>query len=70
MLARKTNLKDNLTDVMRHLLVRSDPIVRSHRKILTCSLCTKTGHTKRSCPDRPGLPFNAYDDIVQDFFVT
>ena len=69
MLARKTNLKDNFTDVIKRLLVRSDPTVRSHKRVFICSHCNAKGHTKRSCPSRRKAKFDAYDDIVKDFFL-
>jgi hypothetical protein len=49
MLARKTNLLDNLTDVFAHLWIRSDPVIRSKKKTLECTHCSGFGHTKRSC---------------------
>ena len=69
MLARKTNLKDNFTDVIKRLLVRSDPQVRSHKRVFKCTHCNALGHTKRSCPIRKKPKWDAYDDIVKDFFI-
>ena len=69
LLARKTNLKDNFTDVIKRLLVRSDPEVRSHKRVFICSNCNALGHTKRSCPSRKKAKYDVYDDIVKDFFV-
>ena len=69
MLARKTNLQDNLTDVAKHLLIRSDPTVRSYKRILQCSVCKVKGHTKRSCPTRKQKSKTSYDELVGDFFL-
>ena len=69
MLARKTSLKDNLTDVAKHLLIRSDPIVRSYKRILYCSVCKGKGHTKRSCPLKKQKNKTSYDELVGEFFL-
>lgn len=70
MLARKTNLADNLRDVFMHLWLRSDPKIRSQARTLQCSLCGGIGHTKRSCPTRNQTCLNSYDAEVQEFFVS
>lgn len=54
-LARKTNQLENLTDVASRLWVKSDPIIRSKKRDLYCTVCDKfSDHTIRSsqCPQK------------------
>ena len=71
LLARKNNLFLNLFDVWRALMVRSDPVIRSKKRKLICSVCKGEGHTKRSCPKRDELTkqgcANEYDDLFNNF---
>ena len=60
-LARNTVLMDNVHDVHKFLFTRSDPLVRTHRRMLTCSVCDGKGNTKRSCP----TVGNSYDDLFK-----
>ncbi len=69
LLARKTSLDDNLRDVFKHLWVRSDPVIRSHARVLLCSHCQEEGHTKRSCPERFHSCTEEDDSKVEQFFV-
>ena len=69
-LARKTSLKDNLTDVAKHLLIRSDPIIRSYKRVLSCTICKEKGHTKRSCPLKKQKNKTSYDELVGEFFLS
>ena len=73
LLARKNNLFLNLFDVWRALMVRSDPVIRSKKRKLTCSVCKGEGHTKRSCPKRDELTkqscANEYDDLFSSFVI-
>ncbi len=52
LLSRKTSLEDNLYDVFKHLWVRSDPVIRLHTRVLSCTFCDAQGHTKRTCSKR------------------
>ena len=47
--ARKTNQHDDLTDCLKRLWDKSDPMVHELRNRLHCSHCDTTGHTVRSC---------------------
>ena len=51
---RKDSAINCLKDMLIHARVRSDPIVRSFRRILTCPVqsCGQEGHTRRGCPLR------------------
>ena len=73
-LARKTNQVENLTDVSTRLWVKSDPIVRSLKRTLYCTLCEKIGeHTKRSpqCPQKIIMyPRQSDDAFVNQFIIT
>ena len=73
LLARKNNLFNNLFDVWRALIVRSDPVIRSRKRVLTCKVCKSVGHTKRSCPRRDELTkqgcANEYDDLFSSFVI-
>jgi hypothetical protein len=69
MLALKTNLLDNLTDVFLHLWIRSDPVIRSKKISLECIRCSGFGHTKRSCPQLHYKEKGLYDEMVQSYFV-
>ena len=73
LLARKNNLFLNLFDVWRALMVRSDPIIRSKKRQLYCSVCKGEGHTKRSCPKRDELTKqtcqNEYDDLFNSLII-
>ena len=68
-LARKTSLKDNLSDVFSHLFVRSDPVIRCQRRVLECSHCHDYGHSKRSCPSRRQMCASSDDALVQNIFM-
>lgn len=68
-LARKTSLSDNLSDVFSHLFIRSDPIIRSQKRLLECSVCSVIGHTKRSCPSLAQTYSSSDDAIVKNLFV-
>jgi hypothetical protein len=70
-LSKKSSLKDNLTDTHGHLWIRSDPIIRLKPPVLECSLCSGTGHTKRSCLTREDIASSStsYDDIVEGYFL-
>ena len=50
-LARKTTQQANLTDVLTRLWIKSDPIVRSYRRVVKCSFCNGP-HNVRSCPKK------------------
>jgi predicted RNA-binding protein with PUA domain len=69
MLARETNLLDNLTDVFPHLWIRSDPVIRSKKRTLECTHCSGFGHTKRFCPQLHNKEKSSYDDMVESYFV-
>ena len=47
-LARKTTQTANLSDVFTRLWIKSDPIIRCHRRVVKCSFCGE--HNVRSCP--------------------
>ena len=71
-LARKTNQVENLTDVSTRLWVKSDPIVRSLKRTLYCTLCEKVGeHTKRSpqCPQKIIMSPRQSDDAFFNQFI-
>ena len=68
LLARKNNLFLNLFDVWRQLMVRSDPVIRSKKRKLTCSVCKGEGHTKRSCSKRNELTKQGCSDEYDDLF--
>ena len=68
-LARKTSLRANLSDVFTHLWVRSDPVVRAHQRTVSCSHCFREGHSIRSCPQRISSCDNSDDAKVASFFV-
>jgi len=68
LLARKNNLFLNLFDVWRQLMVRSDPVIRSKKRKLTCSVCKGEGHTKRSCSKRDELTKQGCSDEYDDLF--
>ncbi len=68
-LARPNSLENNLRDTFKQLWVRSDPVIRSKRRILECSLCSKEGHTRRSCPDKKVREKSSYDELVEEFFL-
>ena len=65
-LARKTSLYENLYDVFTFLYTRSDPLVRSKRRVHKCSFCSKQGHTKRSCPKRKVTVIRSYDALFEE----
>ena len=73
LLARKNNLFNNIYDTWRALMVRSDPVIRSRKRKITCSVCKSEGHTKRSCPKRDELTkqgcINEYDDLFSSFVI-
>jgi hypothetical protein len=69
MLARKTNLLDNLTDVFAHLWIRSDLVIRSKKRTLECIHCSGFSHTKRSCPQLHYKEKISYDEMVESYFV-
>ena len=73
LLARKNNLFNNIYDVWRALIVRSDPVIRSRKRKLTCKVCNSVGHTKRSCPRRDELTkqgcANEYDFLFSSFVI-
>ena len=68
-LARKTSLNDNLSDVFSHLFVRSDLIIRNQRRVLECSVCHEFGHTKRSCQRRVQTCSSSDDSLVENLFI-
>ena len=47
--ARKTSMADNLRDVWVKLFKRTDPLIRSHKRRLHCTLCDGDGHSYRCC---------------------
>ena len=47
--ARKISFLDNVSDVMRKLNYRSDPLVRDHDPKLFCDYCGSGGHTVVGC---------------------
>ena len=68
-LASKDSLEHNLFDVFTFLYTRSDPIVRSKRRTLHCSVCSKQGHTKRSCPTRKVGVISSYNAMFEDLLL-
>ena len=73
-LARKTSQVENLTDVSTRLWIKSDPIVRSLKRDLYCTLCEKVGdHTIRSsqCPQKLATsPRQSDDSLFKQFIIT
>ena len=71
-LARKTNQIENLTDVSTRLWVKSDPIVRSMKREIYCTLCEKfCDHTIRSsqCPQKILYSPRQSDDVFFNQFL-
>ena len=73
-LARKTCLKDNIRDVFKYLFTRSDPLVRTYRKVLECRMCGEKGHTIRSCPTKKEVltrydVLTRYEDLLKGIFI-
>jgi hypothetical protein len=66
--ARKTSLEDNIQDVFTHLFIRSDPTIRSFNRMLVCSNCSETDHTRRGCPYLKKTVSTIEDDLFQSFF--
>ena len=67
--ARKTSLEDNIRDTFMHLWVRSDPIVRSYARVLSCSHCNESGHSKRSCDKLRQVELSTDDLLFEAFFI-
>ena len=71
-LARKTMQQANLTDVLTRLWIKSDPIVRSYRRVVQCSFCNGP-HNVRSCPQRLEVTSGCVsfeDHLVECIFTT
>ena len=49
--ARKMSVLLNLKDTFRSMYFLSDPIIRSFRRVISCSNCGEDFHTVRSCPE-------------------
>ena len=73
-LAKKTSQVDNLTDVSTRIWIKSDPIIRSMKRDLYCTLCEKVGdHTIRSsqCPQKLATsPRQSDDALFNQFIIT
>ena len=73
-LARKTSQVENLTDVSTRLWIKSDPIIRTMKRDLYCTLCEKVGdHTMRSsqCPQKLATsPRQSDDTFFNQFIIT
>ena len=67
--ARKTSLSDAIQDIMTRLLIRSDPTVRAAARVITCSNCSETGHSVRSCPLTHSLPYSRDDEAMKSFLL-
>ena len=65
-LARKSSLFNNLYDVLTFICTRSDPVIRSKRRIHHCTVCKNQGHSKRSCPGRKHSASQSYDALFED----
>ena len=71
-LAQKTTQQVNLTDVLTKLWIKSDPIVRSYRRVVKCSFCNGP-HNVRSCPQRLEVTSGCVsfeDHLVECIFTT
>ena len=67
--SRKTSLDDNITDVMRFMWIKSDPLIRDERRRLHCSRCLGDDHTVRSCPETKVPEEPSEDDILFESFI-
>ena len=67
--ARKTNLMDNLWDVIKTMWIRTDPEIQGYKRVILCSFCHQEGHTVKSCKELKKTGAALDDDrIVEQFF--
>ena len=68
-LARKTDLKSNLTDIFNRQFVTGDPGIRKHDKEPQCSKCHSKDHFTVSCPKKTATAIQRDDSMVLSFLI-
>ena len=69
--ARKTNLGDNLFDIMKCMWIRTDFMIQAFKRVLVCKYCKNVGHTVRSCQEKNKSGAETLDDeVVESFFIS
>ena len=49
---KKDELENSLISKLKNLKINDSKIVNKDKKIIKCSICKKTNHNKRNCPEK------------------
>lgn len=66
--ALQKSQKNNLRDVLRRMLIRSNPVIASKYPRHMCSLCGEVGHTARSARHKISLAATSEEELILSFY--
>ena len=66
--ARQNSQKNNLRDVLRRMLIGSNPVIAFKYPRHMCSVCGEVGHTARSAQHKISSAATSEEELILSFY--